>query len=109
MWFVRAATLVRTVGRHGLVLLFALRHPATPRGLKLAILALFAYVISPIDLIPDFAALFGVADDAALLLVGIPLLVRRLPSQVLQDVQQQVARLLARFGIGSESDPRSAR
>ncbi len=99
MWLARAAFLIRRLGRNGLMLLFALRHAGTPRGVKLAILAMLAYVISPIDLIPDFALLFGLGDDAALLLIGIPFLMKKLPADVQHDISIRVDRLLARFGF----------
>lgn len=99
MWLTRAAFLIRRLGRNGLMLLFALRHAGTPRGVKFGILALLAYVISPIDLIPDFALLFGLGDDAALLLVGIPFLMKRVPVDVQQDIGASVDRLLAKFGF----------
>ena len=37
--------------------------PATPRGVKLALGALVAYLVSPIDLVPDFLPVIGSLDD----------------------------------------------
>ncbi|AMB98470.1 hypothetical protein AWM75_00010 [Aerococcus urinaehominis] len=37
----------------------------TPNYIKLIMLAAVAYVISPIDLLPDIMGIFGFADDAA--------------------------------------------
>lgn len=104
MWLARAGFLLRRLGRNGIMLLYALRHPGTPRGVKLGILALLAYVISPIDLIPDFAVLLGLTDDAAVLLVGIPFLMKKLPVDVQQDVGEKVNAMLARFGFGQSSN-----
>ena len=103
MWLMRIVTVARLVGRNGLLLLFALRHPQTPRNLKLAILAMGVYLISPIDLLPEFLGLFGLADDAALLVVGIPFLMKRLPDGVRHDLQEKVDDFLRRFGLGSGS------
>ncbi len=44
---------------------FAIRDPATPRRSKLLLLAALAYFITPADAIPDFLAMFGFTDDAA--------------------------------------------
>ena len=44
---------------------FAIRDPATPRRSKLLLLAALAYFIMPTDAIPDFLAMFGFTDDAA--------------------------------------------
>lgn len=99
MWMIRLRTLLKSVGREFLVLLFALRHPATPRGLKLAIVALLLYVLSPVDLIPDLLPIVGWADDAVVVVMATPYLVRRLPARVMADCSAAAARLLARFGI----------
>lgn len=100
MWLMRVVTIAKLIGRNGLLLLFALRHPLTPRNLKIGILAMIAYLISPIDLVPEFLGLFGLADDAALLMIGIPFLMKRLPEVVLRDVQEKAESLLGRFGFG---------
>ncbi|MEZ5740206.1 MAG: DUF1232 domain-containing protein [Burkholderiaceae bacterium] len=103
MWMLRIGTLLKLLGRNGLILLFALRHPSTPASIKLATIGLLIYTISPIDLLPDFALLFGWADDAAALAIGIPFLIKRLPVDVQQDASARVARLLSRFGFGGSS------
>ncbi len=101
MWLMRVATVLRLVGRNGLLLLYALRHTATPRSLKIGILAMLAYLISPIDIIPEFLGFFGLADDAALLMVGIPFLIKRLPEPVRADAQAWADNLLRKLGLGS--------
>lgn len=107
MWIARLIALVKLLGREGLVLLFALRHPNTPTSIRLGTLALLAYTISPIDLLPDLALLFGWADDAAALAIGIPFLVKRLPADVQADAGERVERFLARFGMGRSPASRS--
>ncbi|MEZ5649015.1 MAG: DUF1232 domain-containing protein [Burkholderiaceae bacterium] len=103
MWIARLVAIIKLFGREGLMLLFALRHPGTPRAIKLGTLALIAYTLSPVDLIPDLALLLGWADDAAALAIGVPFLVKRLPVDVQQDVAASVARLLGRFGFRGSS------
>lgn len=103
MWIARLFALVKLLGRDGLILLFSLRHPDTPAAIRLGTLALIAYTISPIDLLPDLALLFGWADDAAALAIGVPFLVKRLPVGVQRDAADRVNRLLARFGFGGSS------
>ena len=49
----------------------AFRHPATPIHLKIAMLLVPLYLVSPIDIIPDFFLGLGILDD----LVIVPLLV----------------------------------
>jgi uncharacterized membrane protein YkvA (DUF1232 family) len=94
----RPWTFLKTAGRDGLTLLFALRDPETPRGLKAGILLLALYTVSPIDLVPDVIALFGWADDLAILMLGIPFLMRRLPPGARARAAMRVTELLGRFG-----------
>jgi uncharacterized membrane protein YkvA (DUF1232 family) len=45
------------------------RDPALPRPRRLALVALAAYLASPIDLVPDFLPVAGQADDAILVIL----------------------------------------
>jgi uncharacterized membrane protein YkvA (DUF1232 family) len=99
MWFLRLRKLFKSIGREGLILLYAIRHPQTNKAVRLAALAMFLYVLSPIDFIPDLAPLLGWADDAALLFLGIPFLLKKLPTQVLAEASASAERLLSRFSL----------
>ncbi len=99
MWLLRLRKLLKSAGREGLILFYALRHPMTHPALRLAALAMFLYVLSPIDLIPDIAPLVGWADDAAVLLLGIPFLLKKLPANILSESSASAERLLARFSL----------
>ncbi len=92
LWLLRVRRLFRSVGREALILWYALRHPGTPAAIKVATVLLGVYLFSPLDLVPDFAMLFGWADDLMLLLVGIPFLARRLPSHVFADASARAGR-----------------
>ena len=94
MRWTRWLTLLRLTGRDALTLFAALSDPQMPRGLKAGVLALVLYVLSPIDLLPDFALMLGWADDLALLIVGIPWLASRLPEAVRERARLRVARWL---------------
>jgi uncharacterized membrane protein YkvA (DUF1232 family) len=98
MWPTRLWRFVKTAGRDGLMLLFALRDPETPGALKAGIVLLALYTVSPIDLVPDVIALFGWADDLAILMMGIPFLMRRLPAGARARAAMRVEQLLGRFG-----------
>jgi len=58
---------------------FAARDPRTPMPARLFGVAIAAYALSPIDLIPDFVPLLGLLDDLVLLPLGIWLFVRMVP------------------------------
>ena len=63
---------------------FALRHPAAPKWLKVGTALIVLYVLSPIDLIPDFIPLLGVMDDVVLVPLAIRFLLKRLPAELAQ-------------------------
>ena len=63
---------------------FALRHPAAPGWLKIGAALIVLYVVSPIDLIPDFIPGIGFLDDAVLVPLAIRWLLNRLPAELRQ-------------------------
>lgn len=56
------------------------QHPETPLAAKLVAVAVIAYAVSPIDLVPDFIPVLGQLDDLILLPLGIALAVRLTPA-----------------------------
>jgi uncharacterized membrane protein YkvA (DUF1232 family) len=68
------------------------KHPQTPRGAKLVAVAVLAYVLSPIDLIPDFIPVLGRLDDLVIVPLGIAL-VTRLTPKPLWEAQLRAAEL----------------
>jgi uncharacterized membrane protein YkvA (DUF1232 family) len=63
----------------------AAQHPRTPCGPKLLALAVAAYALSPIDLTPDFIPVLGYLDDLLVLPLGILLVTRMMPPDVLAE------------------------
>jgi uncharacterized membrane protein YkvA (DUF1232 family) len=55
------------------------RHRETPRAAKWVALAVLAYAVSPIDLIPDFIPVLGMLDELILVPLGVALAVRLTP------------------------------
>ena len=60
------------------------KHPDTPWAPKLVAIAVLAYAVSPIDLIPDFIPVLGLLDDLVLLPLGVALAVRLTPAALWQ-------------------------
>jgi uncharacterized membrane protein YkvA (DUF1232 family) len=48
-----------------------------PRGVRIRLVVLLAYLASPVDLVPDFIPVIGYADDAIVVAVGLRSVVRR--------------------------------
>jgi uncharacterized membrane protein YkvA (DUF1232 family) len=58
----------------------ALRHPQAPGWLKLGALAIVLYVLSPVDLVPEWIPFLGVVDDVVLVPLAMRFLLDRLPA-----------------------------
>ena len=74
----------------------AARDPRTPRAARILALAVLAYALSPLVLIPDFIPVLGQLDDVILVPLGIWLVVRMIPHEVFADARaraQDVERL----------------
>lgn len=65
------------------------RHPETPRAARWIAIAVIAYAVSPIDLIPDFIPVLGQLDDLILIPLGIALAVRLTPKPLWAAMLQQ--------------------
>jgi uncharacterized membrane protein YkvA (DUF1232 family) len=66
--------------RHELVRLWhAFFDPRTPLYLKAAMIGVALYLVSPIDLIPDFIFGLGIVDDLVLVSLALSWIAARLP------------------------------
>jgi len=81
-------TLVKVDAR---VLWYALQHPQSPRWLKVGVFGLVAYLLSPVDLVPDMLPVIGVVDDLVLIPLAMRWLRRRLPAAI-RDYAERRAR-----------------
>jgi uncharacterized membrane protein YkvA (DUF1232 family) len=61
------------------------RDRRTPRLAKVVALAVAAYALSPIDLIPDFIPVLGYLDDLIIVPLGIMLAVRLIPTDLMDE------------------------
>lgn len=48
-----------------------------PRGVRIRLVLLLAYLLSPMDLVPDFIPVLGIADDAIIVAIALRSVVRR--------------------------------
>jgi uncharacterized membrane protein YkvA (DUF1232 family) len=84
----KAKQWARQVKRDVVALYIAGRDPRTPWHAKAVAIAVAAYAISPIDLIPDFIPVLGYLDDLIILPVGILLAVRLIPAELMAEFRQ---------------------
>jgi uncharacterized membrane protein YkvA (DUF1232 family) len=73
---------------------FCARHPRTPFMAKALAIAVVAYAFSPIDLIPDFIPVIGLLDDLLLLPIGVWIVLKLVPADVMAECRGQAARWL---------------
>lgn len=81
-----------------LALCLAARHPGTPWYARAFILAVAAYALSPIDLIPDFVPVIGYLDELILLPLAIAAAVRMIPPEVLAECRERADTMQAQAG-----------
>ena len=82
-WLSRSAFTRLFIFRNEVMTLWrAFQHPETPFHLKAAMVFVVAYLVSPIDLIPDFIPFVGWVDDFILVPLMVSLIVKLLPIEV---------------------------
>ena len=72
-------------------LYLAARDPRVPWYAKVAALAVAAYALSPIDLIPDFIPVIGYLDDVVIVPAGILLAVKLIPAELMSEFRDAAA------------------
>ena len=74
----------------------AMRDPRVPWYVKALGACVVAYALSPIDLIPDFIPVIGYLDDLVLVPLGVLLMVRLIPAEVLAEHRAAAAGIAER-------------
>lgn len=89
----------------GKLLVRLMKDPRVPRRTKLLVGALLAYLASPIDILPDFVPVVGMADDVLLMAYAVSHLVDRAGEEVVlehwdgpQDLLDMVRSVLEAVG-----------
>lgn len=86
----------RAIRRDIHALWLAARDPRTPWYARAFALAIAAYALSPIDLIPDFVPVLGYLDEVILLPPAILLAVQLVPPELMAEHRAAAARAEAR-------------
>lgn len=86
----------RQLRQHTLTVYFAARDPRTPFHVRALAVVVAAYALSPIDLIPDFIPVIGYLDDLVLIPLGLALVVRLLPPEVIESARLQAEQAASR-------------
>jgi uncharacterized membrane protein YkvA (DUF1232 family) len=72
-----------------LIVYFAARDRRIPWLVRVLALLVAAYALSPIDLIPDFIPVLGYLDDLIIVPLGLMVVLRLVPPEVMQSAREQ--------------------
>ena len=72
------------------------KHPDTPRAPRWIAIAVVAYALSPIDLIPDFIPVLGLLDEIILLPLAIAGITRLIPPAIMAEHRARAEALATR-------------
>jgi len=86
----------RALKRDVVAIWLAGRDPRVPWAVKLLALIVAGYALSPVDLIPDFIPVLGYLDDVLLLPLGILLVLRLIPPDLLAEHRRAAAAIIDR-------------
>jgi uncharacterized membrane protein YkvA (DUF1232 family) len=92
----RLKTWARGIKRDVVTVYFAARDPQAPTGARILAAVVAAYALSPIDLIPDFIPVLGYLDDLLIVPLGLLLVMRLMPDEVIANARVKADTLLAK-------------
>ena len=78
----------------------AARDPRTPWYARILVLAIAAYALSPIDLIPDVIPVLGMVDDLIIIPAAIRWMLKKLPAHIRAHAQQRATRFGEQMAVG---------
>jgi uncharacterized membrane protein YkvA (DUF1232 family) len=81
----RLKTWSRELKMEALTVWYISKHPKTPWYTRTLAVVLVAYAFSPIDLIPDFIPVLGYVDDLIILPIGVLIMLRMTPQNVIVE------------------------
>lgn len=90
---------LKVLPEDALVLYYAWKHPYTPPYVKGLLMALATYVISPIDILPDYIPVVGIVDDAVIITTAVWYLTNLLPVSVRSECYSRSTKWRRRLPI----------
>jgi uncharacterized membrane protein YkvA (DUF1232 family) len=83
------------------------RDPRVPRRAKLAVALAALWCLSPIDLVPEFLPVIGLADDIVVVVLALRYAARRVPPDVMAEAWPGEPAVLSRL-LGTRTVPGDA-
>jgi uncharacterized membrane protein YkvA (DUF1232 family) len=82
--------LVRTLKREIVLIYYAMMDKRTPIIAKVLAGVTIGYILSPIDLIPDFVPVLGLIDDLILVPILIKLTLHFIPKELIEEIKNKI-------------------
>jgi uncharacterized membrane protein YkvA (DUF1232 family) len=92
----RLEGVARAAKRDGIALYLAAKDPRVPWIVKAFAVLAAAYVLSPIDLIPDFIPVIGFLDELILLPIVVGIIVRFVDPDVMAELRSEAGKIAER-------------
>ena len=86
----------KTIKKDVLVVWLVAKDQRTPVWIKILALMIAAYALSPIDLIPDFIPVLGYLDDLIIVPLGLLLVIKLTPQEIIDDCRIRTSLLAER-------------
>ncbi|OTG74245.1 MULTISPECIES: YkvA family protein [unclassified Acinetobacter] len=86
----------KTIKKDVLVVWLVAKDQRTPVWIKILALMIAAYALSPIDLIPDFIPVLGYLDDLIIVPLGLLLVMKLTPKEIIEDCRIRASLLAER-------------
>lgn len=86
----------KTLKKDIVVVWLVAKDERTPVWIKILALIVAAYALSPIDLIPDFIPVLGYLDDIIIVPLGLLLVIKLTPKEIIEDCRIRVSLLAER-------------
>jgi uncharacterized membrane protein YkvA (DUF1232 family) len=87
-WIDNLKQKAKAIKKESYALAIAYKDPRTPWYAKALIIITVGYLLSPIDLIPDFIPVLGYVDDLIIIPLLISLSIKLLPAEVLSESRE---------------------
>ena len=89
---------------YSLLLFYAAKSPSVPKSSKMIIVGALGYLIFPIDLIPDFIPVIGLADDAIVVATAVYKVMSHIDDEIKDKAKKKMASFFKNNDIDEEID-----
>lgn len=84
----------KTTVYYSLLLFYTAKSPEVPKTSKMIIVGALSYLIFPVDLIPDFIPVVGLADDASVVAAAVYKVISHIDDDIKRKAKVRMTKLL---------------